>query len=1263
MNSIQRFFPGQAATLCLLLTVAVAIALPARAQSVPTIVSSIPAMLATGVSTTAPVVIKFSTAMDTNLTVATFYDLAAMTSPLPMTAAWSTDKTTLTCTPKPSFPASEPIVWSVVGEDLAGNPLGGTKGGEFITGTGTGGPSVVSVVPARMAVDVPPTTTVVFTFSGPMNTSVTWASFYDSSAPTVSLPAASSWSADKTTLTCTPNSSFPVGRTIIWAVVGEDPSGKALQGGSGSFTISAPGPVLLATVPADGDSGVSPSAPVVFVFSTTMDPDATVAQFANALDPSVSLPTVASWNDDQTELTCVPDPAFPAGSQITWTVTGHDPDGKTLTAASGSFGTSASGGVALISRGETVEQTDTNLFQGTTPEIIALASASFTSGVTVTAPSPGRTNWLGNAGWTDTLEFEDAITDTLSFATNYPTGTYVVTVLAAADPASALLSLTDGTLPSPPRLLNSQSLPHAALGESYPLQWDFAAGGATVDYVRLRVEQGGTVLFATPLPGAAGALTGASNLTVIPPEVLTNTARCEISLTAFSVTAADTNAIAGMTLFTARHRTTTFDLRVADGAVPPPALLTTNVPWIAISAPFLIPLRTTNGALPLRFELASGTLPPGLTLLAGGAISGEATNLGKFNAAIRVTDLLGRSSTQWLATATLPAEEVLSPIRLSNVQLQPGPALAFDLASTPGAQYVIERSLNLSNWTASLTTNATSDQLRVVLPLEGVGFFRARGPGLAPLPTPHPLTVSPVLNTNVSVSSWFSPFGGTLQLTNSQGYLLTLFIPPQALAASETITMTELSQVNGLPFDGGLRAAVSLEPDGLQFDVPARLDITVPPGVATTNLLGFNAQGDGTEFALTPTFVTNRTATLWLWHFSPQGMGGGTPANAQGQVQNGPTDPMSGYNQQVASTLAGCKADPSCDVNSDDKFKELVKVFTQMFDNVVRPKLIAAEADDAVLDDALRTWLEWHRGVGLLGLYDDYHADNERNAYLARRIAEGWQRCTNALHNALTKSCQRCLDHDLTQIGRMLQLARSAALLGNGFDREFWDCVDRCLRFRLDLESEITDTSGYNMTTHTKAKVELHWREGEGIGSTSSIYMNGHAFLAGSAEWEVTDQQFPSVAPCNVISQPKNGQLNLPYVSLALLKKKVVFVPGDGLVTNWVYSPDLVVAMMAGPSSMPKEKRSMVCPLKGPQSIPDLFAPTFNALHIQAGELQQPGGANENLADLAGGPVFVLTGFAGNGSSEIVMQKPYILYLGNQAFENTIVELHHTPGK
>lgn len=110
-----------------------------QTQAQPTITSTVPANGATGVSTTTTVVFTFSTAMDPDVTAATFIDLSNPVNPISTSASWSAGNTVLTCTPSPSFPATKTITWVVSGESALGDPLGGLPFGTFTTGTGGGG--------------------------------------------------------------------------------------------------------------------------------------------------------------------------------------------------------------------------------------------------------------------------------------------------------------------------------------------------------------------------------------------------------------------------------------------------------------------------------------------------------------------------------------------------------------------------------------------------------------------------------------------------------------------------------------------------------------------------------------------------------------------------------------------------------------------------------------------------------------------------------------------------------------------------------------------------------------------------------------------------------------------------------------------------------------------------------------------------------------------------------------------------------------------
>jgi len=108
-----------------------------QVQAAPTILSTVPANGATGVSTTTTIVFTFSETMDTNATAAFFYDAAF--NIYTTTDSWNAGNTVLTCTPDSPFAANTNISWAVSGQNPGGDLLGGIPIGSFNTGTGGGG--------------------------------------------------------------------------------------------------------------------------------------------------------------------------------------------------------------------------------------------------------------------------------------------------------------------------------------------------------------------------------------------------------------------------------------------------------------------------------------------------------------------------------------------------------------------------------------------------------------------------------------------------------------------------------------------------------------------------------------------------------------------------------------------------------------------------------------------------------------------------------------------------------------------------------------------------------------------------------------------------------------------------------------------------------------------------------------------------------------------------------------------------------------------
>jgi hypothetical protein len=104
-----------------------------RTQAQPVIVSTVPFNGATGVPTSTSLVVTFSEAMNTTLSLPYLVD-GTTYQILPASASWSAGDTVLTCSPTAALPPDRLILWTVMNaQNRSGTPLMGTSGGVFTT--------------------------------------------------------------------------------------------------------------------------------------------------------------------------------------------------------------------------------------------------------------------------------------------------------------------------------------------------------------------------------------------------------------------------------------------------------------------------------------------------------------------------------------------------------------------------------------------------------------------------------------------------------------------------------------------------------------------------------------------------------------------------------------------------------------------------------------------------------------------------------------------------------------------------------------------------------------------------------------------------------------------------------------------------------------------------------------------------------------------------------------------------------------------------
>ncbi len=137
----------------------------------PTVVSTIPANLATGVALNTSITAAFSETMDPATITASTFTLKQGTTPIPGAVTYV--GTVATLNPTSDLTASTVYTATITtsAKDAAGNALAANKVWTFTTGTAldSGAPTVLSTVPANLATGVARNAVVTATFSEPMD--------------------------------------------------------------------------------------------------------------------------------------------------------------------------------------------------------------------------------------------------------------------------------------------------------------------------------------------------------------------------------------------------------------------------------------------------------------------------------------------------------------------------------------------------------------------------------------------------------------------------------------------------------------------------------------------------------------------------------------------------------------------------------------------------------------------------------------------------------------------------------------------------------------------------------------------------------------------------------------------------------------------------------------------------------------------------------------------------------------------------------------
>ncbi len=305
-----------------------------RDDTPPTVIATVPADGAAGVSPTAPLTVTFSEAMDITTITAANITLKVTSSgaAVPGTVSYAAATRIATFTPNSPLAQSTGYTLTVSGavKDTGGNQMGTARVITFTTGDTTP-PTVLSVSPANLATNVSPTTAVQVTFSEPMLASSITAStiFLTNSVTSAVVPAIVSYNLATHVATLAPTISLAGSTTYSLTVTTgvKDASGNSLAAAFNSvFTtavVDTTPPTVTAVSPADGATSVAINTAVQVTFSEPMDSATVNASTFTLRNTATSalIPATVVYNRTTRVATLSPTAALFNATNYTVTVT------------------------------------------------------------------------------------------------------------------------------------------------------------------------------------------------------------------------------------------------------------------------------------------------------------------------------------------------------------------------------------------------------------------------------------------------------------------------------------------------------------------------------------------------------------------------------------------------------------------------------------------------------------------------------------------------------------------------------------------------------------------------------------------------------------------------------------------------------------------------------------------------------------------------------------------------------------------------------
>ena len=211
--------------------------------------------------------------------------------------------------------------------------------------------------------------------------------------------------------------------------------------------------------------------------------------------------------------------------------------------------------------------------------------------------------------------------------------------------------------------------------------------------------------------------------------------------------------------------------------------------------------------------------------------------------------------------------------------------------------------------------------------------------------------------------------GGSVSLKAADGSVFTLEVPPKALDAETTITMTAVKRMTGAPQKDTSMAAVQLEPSGLFFKEMATLTIVPAQNIPVKEQVMFVYEGEGKDYHLALIDPRSKEIKLKLMEFSGAGVASASDSAWAANLMVQANDARSRIQQKLGEYLQNRRREAILYDETDPEFGATVKAALDQFeDEVLMKEMVAAELDCKHGKQAIIDLFLLERARQLLGL-------------------------------------------------------------------------------------------------------------------------------------------------------------------------------------------------------------------------------------------------------------------------------------------------------